>query len=104
MPAAETGSEGLSQLKKALLSLPRRPALSEKAPGFCRPERVISIREASLSPSEIVPAAESAGRVLAAANVGCPPAVPILVCGERIDEAALRCFAYYGIKDCTVVQ
>ena len=104
MPATETGSEGLSLLKKALLSLPRRPALSEKAPGFCRPERVISIREASLSPSEIVPAAESAGRVLAAANVGCPPAVPILVCGERIDEAALRCFAYYGIKDCTVVQ
>ena len=104
MLTPETGSAGLAMLEKALLSLPRRPALSEKAPGFCRAERVMSIREASLSPSEIVPVSACAGRVLAAANVGCPPAVPIVVCGERIDEAALRCFAYYGIKDCAVVK
>ena len=104
MLTPETGSAGLAMLEKALLSLPRRPALSEKAPGFCRAERVMSIREASLSLSEIVPVSACAGRVLAAANVGCPPAVPIVVCGERIDEAALRCFAYYGIKDCTVVR
>lgn len=104
MLTPETGSAGLAMLEKALLSLPRRPALSEKAPDFCRPEKVMSIREASLSPSEIVPVSACAGRVLAAANVGCPPAVPIVVCGERIDEAALHCFAYYGIKDCTVVR
>ena len=104
MLTPETGSAGLAMLEKALLSLPRRPALSEKAPGFCRAEKVMSIREASLSPSEILPVSACAGRVLAAANVGCPPAVPIVVCGERIDEAALRCFAYYGIKDCTVVR
>ena len=104
MLTPETGSAGLAMLEKALLSLPRRPALSEKAPDFCRPEKVMSIREASLSPSEIVPVSACAGRVLAAANVGCPPAVPIVVCGERIDEAALRCFAYYGIKDCAVVK
>ena len=104
MLTPEIGSAGLAMLEKALLSLPRRPALSEKAPDFCRPEKVMSIREASLSPSEIVPVSACAGRVLAAANVGCPPAVPIVVCGERIDEAALRCFAYYGIKDCAVVK
>ena len=104
MLTPEIGSAGLAMLEKALLSLPRRPALSEKAPGFCRAERVMSIREASLSLSEIVPVSACAGRVLAAANVGCPPAVPIIVCGERIDEAALHCFAYYGIKDCTVVR
>lgn len=104
MLTPETGSAGLAMLEKALLSLPCRPALSEKAPDFCRPEKVMSIREASLSPSEIVPVSACAGRVLAAANVGCPPAVPIVVCGERIDEAALHCFAYYGIKDCTVVR
>ena len=104
MLTPEIGRAGLAMLEKALLSLPRRPALSEKAPGFCRAEKVMSIREASLSLSEIVPVSACAGRVLAAANVGCPPAVPIVVCGERIDEAALRCFAYYGIKDCAVVK
>ena len=44
------------------------------------------------------------GRILTAATVGCPPAVPILVCGERIDEHALACFRYYGIETCTVVR
>ena len=76
----------------------------EAPPAFSRPERVLSIREAAFSPSEVVPAAESAGRVLAAATVGCPPAVPIVVCGERIDEAAVRCFAYYGTETCTVIS
>ena len=94
-------SAAVSSVKEASLS--RRPALPEKAPGFCRAARVMSIRKAILSLSEIVPAAESCGRVLAAANVGCPPAVPILVCGERISDAALRCFAYYGITECSVV-
>ena len=103
MLTPETGEEGIARLEKAMLAIPRRPALSEKAPDFCRPERVMSIREAALSPSEIIPSCESAGRVLAAASVGCPPAVPIVVCGERIDEAALRCFAYYGIESCTVL-
>jgi arginine/lysine/ornithine decarboxylase len=47
---------------------------------------------------------ECVGRVLAAATVGCPPAVPIVVSGERIDESAVACFRYYGIKTCAVVK
>jgi len=41
---------------------------------------------------------------LANATVGCPPAVPIIVCGERIDETAVRAFEYYGIDHVTVVR
>ena len=67
----------------------------KKAGGF--PE--LSILFAALLPVE-----NCVGRVLAAANVGCPPAVPIVACGERIDENALRCFRYYGIKTCSVMK
>jgi arginine/lysine/ornithine decarboxylase len=63
----------------------------------------MSIRQAAMSLCETVEASDSLGRVLAAATVGCPPAVPIVACGERIDETALRCFSYYGIDHCTVV-
>ena len=66
--------------------------------------RALSIREAALSPCETLPVERCLGRILAAATVGCPPAVPILVCGERIDEHALACFRYYGIETCTVVR
>ena len=64
----------------------------------------MTVRQAVFSVSETIPAAESAGRILSAATVGCPPAVPIVVCGERIDEDALRCFNYYGIETCTVIK
>jgi arginine/lysine/ornithine decarboxylase len=57
-----------------------------------------------LSYSEVLPIGECLGRILAVPTLGCPPAVPILVCGERIDESALRCFAYYGIDTCCVVK
>ena len=51
-----------------------------------------------LAPSETLPTRQALGRVLAAPCVSCPPAVPILVCGEEIDEAAVKAFRYYGIE------
>lgn len=103
MVTPETGEEGLARLEAALCAIPRREAVLEAPPAFFLPERVMTIRGAAMSLSETIPAAESCGRVLAAATVGCPPAVPIVACGERIDEAALDCFRYYGIHNCTVV-
>jgi arginine/lysine/ornithine decarboxylase len=104
MLTPETGEGGLQQLETALLSIGQKPAIPEKPPVFHSCEKVVSIREAMLSPRETIPVENSVGRVLAATSVGCPPAVPIVVSGERIDEAAVRCFAYYGIERCTVMQ
>ncbi len=100
----ENGEQAFSRLENVLLSIPQKEALREPPPEFRLPERVLSIREAAFSDREKIPAAESIGRILAAASVGCPPAVPITVCGERIDRAAAECFAYYGIKTCDVVK
>ena len=103
MLTPETGTGGLSRLENALLSIPRRDAIPDKPPVFHLPERVLSIREAVLSPGKTVPISESLGHILASATVGCPPAVPILVCGERIDDSALACFRYYGIENCNIL-
>jgi arginine/lysine/ornithine decarboxylase len=62
------------------------------------------VREALLSPSEVLPVDECIGRIAAAATVGCPPAVPIVVSGEKIDESAAECFKYYGIETCAVIK
>ena len=104
MLTPEIGEEGLRRLEEALRAIPKRAAVEEKPPQFHSCEKVMSIREAMLSPCETVAVEESAGRVLASASVGCPPAVPIVVCGERIDSAAAECFHYYGVKTCTVVK
>ena len=103
MLTPETSAAGLARLEQALLSIPRRDPVQEAPPQFSSPEKVLSIREAALSPSEVIPIAAAQGRILAAATVGCPPAVPILVCGERIDTDAMACFHYYGIETCRVV-
>jgi len=42
--------------------------------------------------------------VLGATTVACPPAVPIVVCAEEIDQKAVELFEYYGISECTVVK
>ncbi|MGN1006147.1 MAG: amino acid decarboxylase, partial [Aristaeellaceae bacterium] len=104
MLTPEIGSDGLDRLEAALDALPLRPAIQDEPPVFQPAARALSIREAALSPCETLPVERCLGRILAAATVGCPPAVPILVCGERIDEHALACFRYYGIETCTVVR
>ena len=94
----------LQRLLDVLTSLPRRDPILTDPPSIGRPEKVLSIRQALLSPAETIPVSESKGRILAAASVGCPPAVPIVVCGERIDKNAIACFRYYGIETVTVVK
>lgn len=104
MLTPEIGEQGLARLEKAMLAIVPRAPLVATQPDFHLPQQAMSIREAALSPAEAVPTEESVGRILAAASVGCPPAVPIAVCGEVIDRQTAECFQYYGIKTVTVVK
>lgn len=103
MLTPEIGGEGLSRLEQGLLSIPRKVPLTDRAPEFYPCQPVMSVRQAMFAPNEEIPVSQSAGRILASASVGCPPAVPIVVCGERIHADAVTSFTYYGIKTCTVV-
>ena len=104
MLTPEIKVDALNRIAQVLCALPKKEGIPEKAPLFVPGEKAISVREAMLSASEVLPANQCAGRILAAPSVGCPPAVPILVCGEKITEHAISCFQYYGITDCCVVK
>jgi arginine/lysine/ornithine decarboxylase len=105
MVTPEIGEEGLPRLEQALRDIPKRitEGCGKRAPMFHSQERVLSIRAAMFSRSELLPVEECNGRILNAATVGCPPAVPIVICGEVIDQHAIECFQYYGIEKCSVV-
>ena len=94
----------LQRIENVLTDLPRREPILTNPPSISRPKQELSIREALLSPAETIPVEKSLGRILAAPTVGCPPAVPIVICGEQIDENAIACFRYYGINSCSVVK
>ena len=96
-------ADAYDKLLAALRAIPRREAITIPPPAIGQSEHVLSPREAMLAPSEKLPVERALGRILAAPGVSCPPAVPILVCGERIDEAAICAFRYYGIKRVDVV-
>ena len=104
MFAADTPFDTMQQVETALLALVRKERLDIKPPCFTSCEAAMTAREAALAPRETLPTAACAGRILAAATVGCPPAVPPVMAGERIDEKAIALLSYYGIDTLTVVK
>jgi len=104
MLSCEMGEAGLRRMADAIRRVRRRASIDEMPPEVNVPEQAMSVREAIFSPQEKVLSKESEGRILASLNVGCPPAVPIVVCGERITKEAIEAFEYYRIDDCNVVK
>lgn len=104
MLSPEMTDADLERVEAALAALPRRAPILAAPPPLPRPRRVLSPREALLAPRERVPLERAGGRVLADPAVSCPPAVPILVCGEEISAEALACLRYYGTNHCLVVK
>ena len=103
MFSPENTAEDIEKLAGALLSISRRAEKTESMPTVGNAKAAMSVREAIMSPSEEIDVADSLGRILANAAVSCPPAIPIVVCGEVIDENAIELFKYYGVEKCRVV-
>ncbi len=64
----------------------------------------LSVREAIFGKHQFIPVKEALGKICGTPTVGCPPAVPIVISGERIDENAIALFNYYGITTVDVIQ
>ena len=86
------------------MAIEKRQPICEAQPQAVRPSRALTIRQATLAPSEFVDVECAEGKVLADLSVGCPPAVPILVCGEVVDKNAIDRFRYYGVDRIAVVK
>lgn len=93
----------LNLLKQVLIDIPKKHAIESRPPKLNGKAQMMSIRKAIFSDSQKVNVKDSIGKVLSTASVSCPPAVPIVVSGELIDENALSCFEYYSIDFCEIV-
>ena len=89
---------------EALCALPRKAALTATAPTMALPQVKCSLREALFAPAEVLPLSQCLGRVVAAPTVSCPPAVPVLVGGEVVEESAIAVFRYYGYETLRVIK
>ena len=99
----ENTRQDFAALRSALEAIPRRES-REKILPLCRPEPVLSPRAAAFSRKVTIPVGQAAGRILAAASVSCPPAVPLIMCGERISEELVPVLKAHGTEFVTVVE
>ncbi|MDE6672403.1 MAG: aminotransferase class I/II-fold pyridoxal phosphate-dependent enzyme [Ruminococcus sp.] len=68
------------------------------------PERVMSVHDAVFSECETISVEEAVDRICASVKVPCPPAIPIVASGERIDKNSVNIFRKYGISEVIVVK
>lgn len=94
--------EELEELEQLLFSMKahEHERLSLKLPIS---KQLMSIRDAVFSACETVPVDKAVGRICAAPLVSCPPAIPIVVSGEIIEENAVELLKYYGSEMIEVV-
>ena len=104
MLTTDIDPDEIAHLEMVLSSLEKRTPILEPAPGIPKTVVQMNVREAMLSPSVELPVEECVGRVLANAGITCPPAIPVVICGEEITEEAVKAMQYYGITTCRVVK
>lgn len=97
-------ADEISEAADILLKCSPKAAQYKSGIDFPKPKRALSIREAVLCKYETINSDDSLGRVCAGVNVPCPPAIPIVVSGEVIDEKCIELFKRYGISRVNVVK
>lgn len=100
----KTGKEGLERLYTALSRIARREAVVTLPPAPSIKVRRLAPKQALLSPFIELPIEKCIEKIAADVSVNCPPAVPIIICGEEIDQKAAEAFKYYGVSKLRVID
>lgn len=104
MATPENTRLDFERIKKWGGSIPKKSSLKLSPVCKSEPIRKMTIREAVMAPSEVIDIKDSVGRICAEETVSCPPAVPIVVCGEVIGIDEVKLLEMYNIKNVCVVS
>lgn len=105
--SASQKTEDIMNLEKILekcMPIQKITHTATNPPSFPKPNTIMDMRSAALSSSEIIKIENAVGRICADVKVPCPPAIPIVISGELIDENAVETMKFYGIKEVAVVS
>lgn len=104
MTSSKNRDEDFIKLVQAAEGIPRKTALKDTLFDVQESRQIITVRNAVLSESETVATEKAVGRICANPTVSCPPAVPIVISGERIEKNHVELFRHYGIDAVEVVK
>ena len=98
MVSSENTKLELEKLENALLSIPKKDAISKQAFTYTPLTQKMSTRDGFTSEKVLIGVDNSLGCVFASQSISCPPAVSIAVSGEVINESTIELFKYYGVE------
>lgn len=88
-----------SRLWKIFSDIPRKPPIAIPPHKLLKPKAVLTPREALFSERETVGIENSVGRICAEIVSPCPPCVPLVMPGERIDGDCIEELSRYGVTE-----
>ena len=104
MATPQNGECDIERLVAALSAIEHRAPITSTPPKYPKAEQAISIRSAMLSPTETVCVEDAKGRICGTPAVSCPPAVPIIVSGERVTDEVIDLLQFYGTEYIKVIK
>lgn len=104
MLSTENSDVDFERIKAAFSALSKKGGASVAPAPLPKPKRLISIREALFAPSERISTQSALGRICAAPTVSCPPAIPLIISGELIDENTVKALLYYDVEEIDVIK
>lgn len=96
--------EDMLRLQEALESLPEGAPFEPTCRIPAPPPIVMTPRQALLAPQERLPVQQAAGRIAGQTACPCPPAIPVVMPGERITPECALLLEQSGIAEIQVVK
>lgn len=93
-----------SRLKKAITNLKVSTKLISEEIDFILPEQVLDLRRGCFSDFEIVSTNDCINRISAQIVSKCPPGIPILIYGEKINQTHINILKRLGILEIKVIK
>ncbi|MBP3495269.1 MAG: aminotransferase class V-fold PLP-dependent enzyme [Clostridia bacterium] len=94
----------LQRTENALCKIQRKEPILKKPSILVPPTKEMSTKKATFSSKELISIDNANGRILASLNLTCPPAISVLVAGERFNESSVELCKYYGYTCAYVVK
>jgi arginine/lysine/ornithine decarboxylase len=108
IPSVANGTEDFVRLDAALHNLAKQlPDCANFAPQFSNhklPRRALSPREAFMAYSKSVPIIHAEGKISAQNIIPCPPAIPIVLAGEEVNDEVILNLSQNGIDKICVSE
>lgn len=103
MLSVENGDK-LYELEAALSEIVKKDAIEQVPPTPTLKGKNMPLNEVLYAAKTKKPIKNCVGKISAHFDAICPPAIPIILPGEKIDASTIECLEYYGIQEWTVIK